>query len=126
MATTIERPIAAQVVAHATEYPADRDGDGTGYGRDKKRTAERQDQDTGSSTEDPAVLIDDHHTVDHTLDGIAAYKAAALEVLEPSVDHGPVHPLPGPVDKVPPQNVRHAYEDHPDGEEPPHAVNVAT
>jgi hypothetical protein len=40
--------IAAQVVAHATEYPADRDGDGTGYDRRKKRdTAERQDQDTG-------------------------------------------------------------------------------
>jgi hypothetical protein len=51
-------------------------------------------------------------TVDHTLDGVAAYKAAALEVLEPGMDHGPVHPLPGPVDKVPPQNVRHAYEDH--------------
>lgn len=126
MATTIERPVSAQVVAHATEYPADRDGDGTGYGRKHKRTAERQDNETGSLNEEPAVLIDDQQTVDHVLDGIAAYQAAALEVMEPGIDHSPAHPLPGPVDKVPPQSVRHAYEDHSDSDEPPHEVNVAT
>ncbi|QDG75539.1 hypothetical protein [Labrenzia sp. PHM005] len=126
MATTIERPVPAQVVAHATEYPADRDGDGTGYGRRQKSTAERQDQDTGSPDEAPAVLIDDHHIESHVLDGMAAYQAAALEVLEPGIDHGPVHPLPGPVDRVPPQNVRHAYQDHPEADDPPHKVNVAT
>jgi hypothetical protein len=126
MATTIERPQAAQVVAHATEYPADRDGDGTGYGRKHKSTAERQDKDTGSPVEAPAVLIDDHHSQSHILDGMAAYQAAALEVLEPGIDHGPVHPLPGPIDRVPAQNVRHAYEDHHEADGLPHEVNVAT
>lgn len=126
MATTIERPKAAQIVAHATEYPADRDGNGTGYGKQHNTSAERQDQETGSPTEAPAVLVDDHHHVSHVLDGMAAYRAAALEVLEPGIDHGPVHPLPGPVDRVPAQNVRHAYEDHHETDDPPHEVNVAT
>ncbi|EAV41993.1 hypothetical protein SIAM614_25277 [Roseibium aggregatum IAM 12614] len=123
---TIERPQAAQVVAHATEYPADRDGDGTGYDRRKKRdTAERHENETGLSEDNPAVLIDDHHTVNHVLDGVAAYKATALQVMEPGIDHGPVHPLQGPVDRIPADNVRHAYEDHEAGD-PPHEVNVAT
>ena len=121
---TIERPMSAQVVAHATEYPADRDG--TGYDRRKKsETAERHETDTGLSGDTPAVLIDAHHAENHTLDGVAAYRAAALQVLEPGIDHGPVHPLRGPVDWRPADNVRHAYEDHHDGETP-HEVNVAT
>jgi|GEM_PF-2054444 len=123
---TIERPQAAQVVAHATEYPADRDGDGTGYDRRKKSdTAERQDPHTGPSDDDPAVLIDAHHAVNHVLDGVAAYRAAALQALEPGIDHGPVHPLRGPSDRLPPDNIRHAYEDHGD-DEGSHEVNVAT
>ena len=123
---TIERPQAAQVVAHATEYPADRDGDGTGYDRRKKRdTAERQTSETGGSEDNPAVFVDPHHPVNHALDGVAAYRAAALQALEPGVDHGPVHPMRGPVDHLPAESVRHAYEDHPDGE-PPHEINVAT
>lgn len=126
MANAIERPVSAQIVAHATEYPADRDGDGTGYGRKHKSTAERQDQDTGNLDEAPAVLIDDHHSENHILDGVSAYRAVALEVMEPGIDHGPVHPLPGPMNKVPPQSVRHAYEDHHEADEPPHEVNVAT
>ena len=123
---TIERPKSAQVVAHATEYPADRDGDGTGYDRRKKRdTAERHEATPGMSPDNPAVLIDAHHIENHTLDGVAAYRAAALQALEPGIDHGPVHPLPGPVNRLPPDNIRHAYEDHDDAE-PPHEVNVAT
>lgn len=123
---TIERPKAAQVVAHATEYPPDRDGEGTGHDRGKKRdTAERQDTDTGGPDENPAVLVDAHHIESHTLDGVAAYRAAALQALEPGIRHGPVHPLPGPVNRLPADNIRHAYEDHSDGE-PAHAVNVAT
>lgn len=126
MATTIERPQSAQVVAHATEYPADRDGDGTGYDRRKKRnSAQRHDTTPGSSKEDPAVLIDAHHLVNHALDGVAAYRAAAQQALEPGIDHGPVHPLPGPIDKLPADNVRHAYEDHGENDDK-HAVNVAT
>ena len=126
MATTIERPQSAQVVAHATEYPADRDGDGTGHDRRKKRNdTQRHDTNSGSSGEDPAVLIDAHHLENHALDGVAAYKAAALQALEPGIDHGPVQPLPGPVDRLPAENVRHAYEDHGDDSEK-HAVNVAT
>jgi hypothetical protein len=123
---TIERPQSAQVVAHATEYPADRDGDGTGYDRRKKRdTAERHEEDTARSGDEPAVRVDAHHSVNHTLDGVAAYRAAALQALEPGIDHGPVHPLPGPVNRLPADNIRHAYEDHGDGD-PPHSVNVAT
>lgn len=94
---TIERPHSAQVVAHATEYPADRDGDGTGYDRRKKRnTAERHETQTGGSEDNPAVLVESHPVDSHALDGVAAYRAAALSALEPSVDHGPVNPLRGP------------------------------
>jgi len=123
---TIERPQSAQVVAHATEYPADRDGDGTSHDRRKKReTAQRHENDTLRPGDDPAVLVDAHHIENHTLDGVAAYRAAALKALEPGIDHGPVHPLRGPVDRLPAESVRHAYEDN-DGAELPHEVNVAT
>lgn len=125
MATTIERPQSAQVVAHATEYPGDRDGDGTGYDRKHKRNAQRQDEDTGITEEAPAVLVDANHVINHTLDGMAAYRAAALRALEPGIDHGPVHPLQDPVDRMPAYNVRHAYEDHPDDDQR-HVINVAT
>jgi len=121
---TIERPQSAQVVAHATEYPADRDG--TGHDRRKKRDiAERREDVSEGIENDPAVLIDAHHTVNHVLDGVAAYRAAALQVMEPGIDHGPVHPLRGPVNRIPAENIRHAYEDHDDGKTP-HEVNVAT
>ncbi|WP_298817262.1 hypothetical protein [uncultured Roseibium sp.] len=124
---TIERPHSAQVVAHATEYPADRDGDGTGYDRRKKRnTAERHETQTQGSENDPAVLVESHPVDSHALDGVAAYRAAALSALEPSVDHGPVSPLRGPVDRLPAENIRHAYEDHGDTDLLPHEVNVAT
>ncbi|PVB61479.1 hypothetical protein [Labrenzia sp. 011] len=122
---TIERPQSAQVVAHATEYPADRDGDGTGHDRRKSDLAERQEPDSRQADDNPAVLVDAHHLVNHTLDGVAAYQAAALQVLEPGIDHGPVNPLPGPVDRLPAGSVRHAYEEHAE-DELPHEVNVAT
>lgn len=125
MATTIERPKLAQVVAHATEYPVDRDGDGTGYDRKHKRNAQRQDEDTGGPDDRPAVVVDACHTVDHVLDGMAAYRAAALQALEPGIDHGPVNPLIGPMNKVPADSVLNAYADHPDDDET-HEVNVAT
>ncbi|WP_420334466.1 hypothetical protein [Roseibium sp.] len=128
MATTIERPQSAQVVAHATEYPADRDGDGTGYDRRSKRNdAERHDSetDTGYSTDEPAVFIDAHHLENHALDGVAAYRAAALQALEPRIDHGPVHPLRGAQEGIGPDNIRHAYEDHGEADEW-HEINVAT
>ncbi len=123
---TIERPQGPQVVAHATEYPADRDGDGTGHDRRKKSdTAKRQDTGTDRPEEGPAVLIDAHHAENHTLDGVEAYRAAALQALEPGIDHGPIHPLAGPRDKMPASNIRHAYETA--GEtEPAHRVNLAT
>jgi len=121
---TIERPQSAQVVAHATEYPADRDGDG--HDRRKKRDiAERHEDVPGGLEDGPAVLIDAHHAVNHVLDGVAAYRAAALQVMEPGIDHGPVHPLRGPIDRIPAENIRHAYEDHDDGKTP-HEVNLAT
>lgn len=126
MATTIERPQSAQVVAHATEYPADRDGQGSGHDRHKQSdSAERHQIAPEDRDENPAVLIDAHHVENHTLDGVTAYRAAALSLLEPGIPHGPVHPLPGPIDRVPPENIRTAYEDHED-ENSPHEVNVAT
>ncbi|GAA0786062.1 hypothetical protein E1180_02960 [Roseibium denhamense] len=123
MANTIERPKGPQSVAHATEYPADRDGHGAG--QHKKRDAQRPDQEPGSSNEEPAVLVDDHHYVDHALDGVAAYRATALSVLEPGIDHGPVQPLRGPAGYTSADNIRHAYED-PSADEDEHTVNVAT
>ena len=126
MATTIERPHSAQVVAHATEYPADRDGDGTGYDRRGKRnSAQRHENDTGSSSDGPAVLIDAHKSDNHTLDGVAAYRAAALKAMEPGIDHGPVHPMRNSLEGIAPSDIRHAYEDHTETDKP-HAVNVAT
>ncbi|MET1415832.1 hypothetical protein ABVF61_26415 [Roseibium sp. HPY-6] len=126
MATTIDRPQSAQVVAHATEYPTDKDGDGTGYDRRGKRnSAQRHDTDTGSSADGPAVLIDARQHNNHTLDGVAAYRAAALQAMEPDIDRGPVHPMRISLEGIAPSDIRHAYEDHAEADEP-HAVNVAT
>jgi hypothetical protein len=127
MPTTVERPPVANVVAHATEYPADRDADGRGD--DRKRSneseAERHDEDTGSSAETPAVLVDANHHEDHSLDGVAAYRAAARHALEPHLETPKRNRMQISADKQAAETVRHAYEDH-GGEIEHHEVNVAT
>ncbi len=126
MATTVERPIAPHVVAHATEYPADRDGGGTGQNRQNssKDSAESHETDVAGGEETPAVLVD-RLDQNHFLDGVEAYKATALSVLEPGIEHGPVHPLSLAQGKVPAYSVQNAYT-HAEEKPEPHKVNVAT
>ncbi len=127
MPTTVERPHAANVVAHATEYPADRDADGRGDGRksSKESDAERHEMEAGSPGETPAVLVDANHHEDHLLDGVAAYRAAARHVLDPHAEPPKRARVNANADRQAPVTVRHAYEDH-GGEIEEHVVNVAT
>lgn len=85
----------------------------------------------GPQAEEPAVLVETSPEVSHTLDGIAAYRAAADQAQRrPSGPHSALpasRPLPqcATRDHQPPAVVRHAYEDH-GGQIEHHAVNVAT
>jgi len=126
MPSTVERPIPANVVAHATEYPSDRERREREDNRRKgSESAAAQRPETGEPDQDePAVLIDDHHETSHILDGVSAYQAAAHHVLDPVAARGSPHPLAPEPGAILPETVRHAYEDH--DEEPPHKVNVAT
>lgn len=126
MPSTVERPPAANVVAHATEYAPDRDQRGQGEHRkdSNESDAQRHADETGSVEETPAVLLEPHHLDDHLLDGVAAYRAAAHHVLDPN----PEKPASTPRESSDPRAadaVRHAYEDH-GGEVEEHSVNVAT
>ncbi len=133
MPTTIERPPAAHVVAHATEYPPDRER------REQERNnrnsnesrAERQD-DTDVPIQNragPDAVVIAHLEEDHRLDGVSAYThlgERALRHLKPGEgEHRP------PLHQVQRQGayvaseIRHAYEDH-GGEPEEHRVNIAT
>ncbi|WP_346892422.1 hypothetical protein [uncultured Roseibium sp.] len=127
MPSTVERPPAANVVAHATEYAPDRDskGQGDNRGNSSESDAQRHQDETEALAEEPAVLVDSHHHEDHSLDGVAAYTAAAQNVLDPKAK-----PLASTVvtsihDRCAAETVRNAYEDH-GGEIEHHSVNVAT
>jgi len=128
MPSTVERPIPANVVAHATEYPPDRDR------RERQEHEKRKGSESAAAQrpefetpdqDEPAVVIDDHHETSHVLDGVNAYQAAAHHAREPvkaGAGHTPVEADTGP---VLPQQARQAYEDH-EHDETPHKVNVAT
>lgn len=85
----------------------------------------------GPQAEEPAVLVETNQEVSHTLDGIAAYRAAAERALrQPAGPHSALPasrslPQRATRDHQPPAVVRHAYEDH-GGQIEHHAVNVAT
>lgn len=127
MPTTIERPPAANVVAHATEYPPDperRKQEREEHSSNESR-AQRHETETGSPSEAPAVLVDADHHEDHLLDGVAAYRAAAQHVLEPERSK-PAGPIPYKSrDYQAAETVRHAYEDH-GGQDETHRLNVST
>ena len=127
MPSTVERPPAANVVTHATEYAPDRDskGQGDNRGNSNESDAQRHHDETGSRAETPAVLVDAHHHEDHSLDGVAAYRAAAQHALDPKRKAPAATLVAGSHDKCAAETVRHAYEDH-GGEIEHHAVNVAT
>ncbi|MEP0232278.1 hypothetical protein [Roseibium sp.] len=127
MPTTIERPPAAPVVAHATEYPPDRErrDDPRDEHNSKESRAQRHDPDTGSSDEAPAVLVDAEHHEDHRLDGVAAYRATAQHVLDPKKTTVRRPSTLGAPEHQAPETVRHAYEDHGTQEER-HSLNVST
>lgn len=86
-----------------------------------------------SQGEDTAVIVDTEHKVyplPHTLDGIAAYQAAASRVRTPPArkfvqpDHVSTYKEePG---ATTPGSVRHAYEEHEEPPPPNHRLNVAT
>ncbi|EFO33418.1 conserved hypothetical protein [Roseibium sp. TrichSKD4] len=129
MPSTVERPVPANVVAHATEYPTDREK------REREKSKQHGNESSSQRTDDqhdaavepnaPAVVIDAHHLEDHRLDGVAAYRAAAKSVLVPGYQPGERHPLFPKPDRQAADTVRHAYEDHGDIDDP-HAVNLAT
>lgn len=127
MPSTVERPPAVNVVAHATEYAPDRDskGQGDNRGNSSESDAQRHEDETGSPAETPAVLVDAHHYEDHLLDGVAAYRAAAQHVLDPKAKPLASTSITGIYDGCAAETVRHAYEDH-GGEIEQHSVNVAT
>lgn len=132
MPPTIERPTAANVVAHATEYPRDRDRreQGDRSSEDNASDTERQDQfefetaETSGAPDSPDVLVD-HVVEDHRLDGVAAYthlgEQARLHLKEPSSASTIVKSS----ESHAPSEVRQAYEGH--TEEPEdHQINLAT
>ncbi|WP_417670176.1 hypothetical protein [Roseibium sp.] len=127
MPTTIERPPTAPVVAHATEYPPDRQR------REQERNdsnsnesrAQRHGLNSGTSEEEPAVVVDAQHHEDHRLDGVAAYTAAAHHVLDPLQKHRDASKVHGAVERHAPSEIKHAYEEH-GGAVETHRVNVAT
>jgi len=126
MPSTVERPVPANVVAHATEYPPDREK----RERDERKhksiesSAQRMD-DPIPESDSPAVVIEPHLLEDHLLDGVAAYRATAKTLLEPGYQPGERHPLYQEPGRLAAETVRHAYEDHGDIDDP-HAVNLAT
>lgn len=130
MPSTVERPPAANVVGHATEYPSDRERrerehkDRHGIESSVQRPDDQPD-DRIEEQDTPAVVIEPHHLQDHTLDGVAAYRATAKTLLVPGYTPGERHPLYQEPGRTSAETVRHAYEDHKDDEEH-HAVNVAT
>ena len=127
MPATVERPPAANVVAHATEYAPDRDQKGQGEHRknSNESDAQRHADETGSVEETPAVLIEPHLLEDHLLDGVAAYRAVAHNVLDPHPREPASVPYRDRSETRAAEAVRHAYEDH-GGEIEHHSVNVAT
>jgi hypothetical protein len=127
MPSTVERPPAANVVAHATEYSPDRDsrGQGDNRGNSNESDAQRHHDETGPLDETPAVLVDAHHHEDHSLDGVAAYRAAAQHVLDPKAKTATSTVPAGSREACAAETVRHAYEDH-GGEVEQHSINVAT
>lgn len=127
MSTTVERPPAASVVAHATEYVPDRDAKGQGESRknNKESDAPHHTDEAGSLEETPAVVVEPHLLEDHLLDGVAAYCATAHHVLDPHPKKPDLNPREDQSDTCTAETVRHAYEDH-GGEIEQHTVNVAT
>ena len=127
MPTTIEKPNAAQVVAHATEYPPDREH------RDQQRNQSKSNEsrahshglDTDPSTEEPAVVVGHEQKRDQILDGVAAYHALAQHLLERKATQRISQPSTAPVHDHAAAEINHAYEE-PAGRSETHQVNLAT
>ncbi len=128
MPTTIERPVAANVVSHATEYPPDRERRNQQWEEHSSNESRQQRHDTEpgpQQDEEPAVLVDAEHHEDHLLDGVAAYRAVAQHVLEPGLAASAKQVYQDTPEQQPADAVRHAYEEH-SGEIETHQLNVNT
>lgn len=127
MSSTVERPPAVNVVAHASEYSPDRDTQGQGYERrnGKESDAQRQNDEFEVSEETPAVLYDADQHAETLLSGVAAYRDMARGVLDPVAHQQRQSTALQPPDKQAADTVRHAYEEH-GGEIAHHEINVAT
>ncbi|WP_157757103.1 hypothetical protein [Pannonibacter phragmitetus] len=143
MSSGLERVLPPSGIVHATEHSDQRrrereheqhNEQQSGEGFEEALTGEGNllaDAGAGPQAEEPAVLVETNQEVSHTLDGIAAYRAAAERALrQPAGPHSPLSasrslPQRATRDHQPPAVVRHAYEDH-GGQIEHHAVNVAT
>ncbi|SUB03022.1 Uncharacterised protein [Pannonibacter phragmitetus] len=143
MSSGLERVLPPSGIVHATEHSDQRrrereheqhnDQQQSGEGFEGALTGEGHAlaASAGPQAEEPAVLVETNQEVSHTLDGIAAYRAAAERALhQPAGPHSALPasrslPLRATRDHQPPAVVRHAYEDH-GGQIEHHAVNVAT
>lgn len=128
MPTTIERPVAANVVSHATEYPPDRERRNQQWEEHSSNESRQQRHDTETGAhqdEQPAVLVDAEHHEDHLLDGVAAYRAVAQHVLEPGLAAPATQVYRDVPEHQSAETVRHAYEEHSGGIET-HQLNVNT
>ncbi|WP_417695408.1 hypothetical protein [Roseibium sp.] len=131
MPATIERPPAANVVAHATEYPPDRQRQGhRGSEEDRRESrAERQDDHAPklSGSADAVVIV--HVEEDHRLDGVSAYTHLGEQARLALNQRAATASLSGQSTTSPdphtPGEIREAYEEH-GGELEHHEVNVAT
>lgn len=148
MSSGLERVLPPSGIVHATEHSDQRRREREHEQHNDQQSGEQQsgegfeealtgesnllaDAGAGPQAEEPAVLVETNQEVSHTLDGIAAYRAAAERALrQPAGPHSALPasrslPQRATRDHQPPAVVRHAYEDH-GGQIEHHAVNVAT
>ncbi|ADZ68600.1 hypothetical protein [Polymorphum gilvum] len=125
MATSVDRVLAPSNVVQATEYNDQhrRGHDQGGHGAGSQPSEQKEIP--ASLDDEPAVVLDTHHTQNPTLDGVAAYRAAAERALGSVPENRRRPAYKAPVNRQPPETVRHAYEDH-GGQLEHHAVNLAT
>lgn len=132
MPSTIERSGPPNVVAHATEYPPDRQRreEWQGHEDGNESREERHDESAGGKKSSPDAYIISHYEADHRLDGVNAYtmlgnrQPNGVASGRASVDVRRRGPLSS--DEYSSGEASHAYHPPPHDDEDVHEVNVAT